>query len=110
MKNIIKVGALILIPVLAAGVQAEVTQDCVVEGKVKQRSGQESGTNVYVAFHSVKKSNEQANCSIDRQKRVAFKQPKNAMIENAPVGSTVTYRYVEQDNSDGQWSLVTVGM
>ncbi|MFT5710255.1 MAG: putative acyltransferase (DUF342 family) [Halioglobus sp.] len=110
MKSIIKVGTLLLLPMLAVGVQAEVTQDCVVEGKVKQRSGQENGTNVYVAFHSVKKSNEQTNCSIDRQKRVAFKQPKNAMIEHAPVGSTVTYRYVEQDNNDGQWSLVTVGM
>lgn len=110
MNNIIKIGVLLLIPMLTVGVQAEITQDCVVEGKVKQRSGQENGTNVYVAFHSVKKSNEQANCSIERQKRVAFKQPKNAMIETAPVGSTVTYRYVEQDNSDGQWSLVTVGM
>lgn len=110
MKITIKLGSLLLFPVLAAFAQAEVTQDCVVEGKVKQRSGQENGTNVYVAFHSVKKSNEKATCSIERQKRVAFKQPKNAMIENAPVGSTVTYRYVEEDNTEGQWDLITVGM
>jgi len=92
------------------GAQAEVTLDCLVEGKVQQKAEQERGTNVYVAFHSVKKSNEDVSCGLEQRKKVAFKEPKNAMIENAPIGSTVTYRYIENDNQDGEWSLISVGM
>ena len=110
MTNTIKIALLAVACLFGMGTQAEVAQDCLVEGKVKQRADQENGTNVYVAFHSVKKSNDETNCSLARQKRVAFKEPKNAMIENAPIGSTVTYRYTEKVNQDGEWRLISVGM
>ena len=109
-KHTIKTTLLVLTSLFVMGAQAEVTVDCLVEGEVKQKATQERGTNVYIAFHSVKKSNEDANCDLERRKKVAFKEPKNALIENAPIGSTVTYRYIENDNQDGRWSLISVGM
>ena len=110
MRYTIKTAVLLLAFLPVMGVQAEVAQDCLVEGTVEQRTGEKHSVDVYVAFHSVKKSDAQSKCSLARKKRVAFKEPKNAMIENAPVGSTVTYRYIEQDNKDTQWRLISVGL
>ena len=32
------------------------------------------------------------------------------MIENAPDGARVKYRYTEEDNQDGEWQLMGVSM
>lgn len=105
-----KVLTVALLPLWACGAWAEVTQDCIVEGTVDKRKAQQSGRDVYVAFHSANRASKDANCNIGRRHRVEFKEPKNAMIENAPDGSTVKYRYTEEDNQQGQWKLLDVSM
>lgn len=105
-----KVLAVALLPLWACGAWAEVTQDCIVEGTVDKQKAEQSGRDVYVAFHSADRADRNSRCDIGRRNRVEFKEPKNSMIENAPHGSTVRYRYTEEDNQQGEWRLLDVSM
>lgn len=98
------------LPLLAATAHAEVTQDCILEGTVDKGKAEQMGQDVYVAFHSASRAEKNSECSLQRRNRVQFKEPKNAMIENAPDGSKVRYRYTEEDNQQGEWQLLGVSM
>lgn len=109
MKMIAKSLALVVLPLFTAGAWADVTQDCILEGTVDKRKAEQAGKDVYVAFHSAKGANRDADCNIGRRNnRVEFKQSKDSGIENAPHGATVKYRYTEEDNDKGQWKLLDV--
>jgi len=98
------------LPMLAMAAQAEVTQDCILEGTVDKRKAEQMGQDVYVKFHSAARAERGSECNLQRRNRVQFKEPKNAMIENAPDGSKVRYRYTEKDNQQGEWQLIGVSM
>jgi len=110
MNKMTKLLTLALLPLFACGAWAEVTQDCILEGTVDKSKAEETGRDVYVAFHSADRASNKANCKINRRNRLEFKEPKNSMIENAPDGSTVKYRYTERDNQKGHWQLLDVSM
>lgn len=110
MKTITRALILATLPLLAAGTSAEVTQDCILEGTVDKKKAEQMGRDVYVAFHSASRAEKDSECKLNRRNRVEFKEPKNAMIENAPDGATVKYRYTEKDNQDGEWQLMGVSM
>ncbi len=84
------------------------TQDCIVEGTVKSKADVERGTNVYIAFHAAEDASGPDSCTLNKRSKMAFKEPKNAMIENVPAGSKVRYHYKQQGSSDAQWQLMDV--
>ncbi len=109
MKTLAKSLILVLLPLFAAGTWAEVTQDCIIEGKVDKRKAAQTGRDVYVSFHSAKEASQGANCNINtRRNRVEFKQSKTSGIDDAPHGAKVKYRYTEKNNAEGEWQLLDV--
>ncbi|MDP4652400.1 MAG: hypothetical protein NWR12_13500 [Haliea sp.] len=111
MKLITKTLILATLPLFSALTLAEVTQDCILEGTVDKKKAEQMGQDVYVAFHSTKRAEAGSECQLERRSRIQFKEPKNAMIENAPDGSQVKYRYTERDdNQVGEWQLMGISM
>ncbi|GAB3280899.1 hypothetical protein [Parahaliea aestuarii] len=111
MKTLTKLVALSVLPLLTAGAWAEVTQDCIVEGTVNKQKARETGKDVYVSFHSASRASDDASCQLNRRgSRVVFKEPRNALIENAPDGATVQYRYTELNHQQGEWTLLNVSL
>ncbi|GAB3316222.1 hypothetical protein [Haliea atlantica] len=98
------------LPLVALGARAEVTQDCILEGTVDKGKAEQMGRDVYVEFHSAARAERGSECNLQRRNRIQFKEPKNAMIENAPDGSKVRYRYTEKDDQQGEWRLIGVAM
>lgn len=101
------IGALALS--LAAGAaQAEITQDCILEGQVDKRRAEQLGHDVYVAFRSAE-SGDAATCELGRRgknRRVEFTAPSTSDIADAPHGARVKFRYTERNNERGQWELI----
>lgn len=93
---------------LAGQALAGSEQDCFIEGTVKSKSDVDSGTNVYIAFHSAEDAAGRDSCNLNKRSKVSFKQPKNAMIENVPEGSKVKYHYKQQESGEAEWQLMGV--
>lgn len=93
---------------LAGQVLASDGQDCIIEGTVKSRSDVANGTNVYIAFYSAEDAAGPDSCKLNRRGKLAFKEPKNAMIENVPAGSKVRYHYKQQGSDNAEWQLMDV--
>ena len=81
-------------------------KDCLLEGTV-YKSGQDQQTGV--KFHSAKKYDEDANCRVRRGEKMEFKLPEDPRLKEAPSGSTVKYRYQEQEDGSSKTELVSVG-
>ena len=109
-KTILGVLALSL---AATTVNAEITEDCILEGTVDMRKAEALGQPIYVNFRSARSGSE-ANCSMARRgknksRRVKFiSSPDVSQVNNAAHGSKVRYRYIERDNQPGQWELIEV--
>ncbi len=109
MKTMIRTLMVVVLPFLSVATWAEVTQDCILEGKVDKRKATQAGRDIYVAFHSAKEASQNANCNInDRRNRIEFKQPKTSGIEDAPHGAKVKYRYTEKNNQESEWQLLDI--
>ncbi|MFV0478365.1 MAG: hypothetical protein ACK5ME_11085 [Parahaliea sp.] len=108
MKTTIRILPLLLLP-LMTGTWADNQQDCILEGTVDKHKAERTGRDVYVSFHSAKKTNHSTNCTINsRRNRVEFKQSKHSDINDAPHGATVKYRYTEQADGEAEWTLLNV--
>ncbi len=109
MTAILTTALLALAPLSQAD---ELARDCIMEGTVKKKQTQNADTAVYVAFHSAEPATDETGCRLDRGRKLHFKEPKNAMIESAPEGSKVRYRYTEPRDSDqeAKWQLIDVSM
>ena len=110
MKFISKALIIASLPLFSAVSVAEVTQDCILEGTVDKKKAEQMGRDVYVAFHSSQRAESGSKCQLERRSRIQFKEPKNAMIENAPDGAKVKYRYTEHDDQAGEWQLMGISM
>ena len=107
--RIVTASATALILALSAGsTLAEVTQDCILEGTVKNAKNAEEQKKVYVAFHSARDPENQQTCNMKRRKKLHFKAPSESEIGTAPVGSKVRYRYREHDHEQGEMELISV--
>ncbi|QFU77469.1 hypothetical protein EY643_18330 [Halioglobus maricola] len=82
---------------------AETRKDCLLEGTVY-----ESGEGQSVKFHSAKKYDEDANCRVRRGEKMEFKLPEDTRLKEAPSGSTVKYRYQENNDGSSKTELVSV--
>lgn len=92
----------------SAGAQAEIVQDCVLEGVVDKERAAQMGRPVYLSFNSVARGSE-APCDMARRnksRRVQFKAPADGDIVDAPHGATVRYRYIERADGSGEWRLL----
>ncbi|MFN2287995.1 MAG: hypothetical protein ABR578_06635 [Chromatocurvus sp.] len=94
--------------VLATQAQAEITQDCILEGTVNQTRAASGEERVHVSFRSAQRG-EEAPCRMsrsDRNRRIEFKAPGDNDIADAPRGSRVKYRYTEDVEGKRQWRLI----
>ncbi|MFN2329098.1 MAG: hypothetical protein ABR612_09290 [Chromatocurvus sp.] len=95
-------------PPVAAQANAEITQDCILEGTVNQTRAASGGEAVHLVFRSAERG-EQAPCRmsrVDRSRRIQFKVPSDNDIVDAPHGSKVKYRYTEDVEGKRQWRLI----
>lgn len=88
---------------LAAFSHAESSQDCLLEGKVKNSRIKGHQNIVRIDFERPKPASEGANCHISKD--FSFKQPKGHRLENLPAGATVRYRFQSSEQGE-QWTLV----
>jgi hypothetical protein len=95
---------------VAMSASADINQDCILEGTVDKKRAEQLGQNVYVAFHSASATTAGTICHLPPGRKLAFKEPKNAMIENVPDGSEVTYHYIQRGKQQPQWRLISVNM
>ncbi|MEM6301591.1 MAG: hypothetical protein AAF991_01645 [Pseudomonadota bacterium] len=94
----------------ALNAQAEITQDCILEGTVDLRAAERMGQPTYVKFKRAQRG-ESAGCSINRKssRRVKFiSNPDPREIQHVSHGSTVRYRYLEHDRQQGRWELIEI--
>lgn len=103
-------GGALSIMLLALTAQAEVTEDCILEGTVDMRKAEQLGQTVYVRFNDARRGSD-AGCSLDRRsnnsRRVKFiSSPDTHDLDNATHGAKVRYRYIERDGQPGTWELI----
>jgi hypothetical protein len=101
-------------PLMTLQAQAEITEDCILEGTVDMHTARELGQSVYVKFSNARRGSE-AGCSMNRRnssRRVQFiSAPSAKALQDVDVkhGDAVTYRYIERNNQRGHWELVDIG-
>ncbi|MEO0437117.1 MAG: hypothetical protein AAF098_09435 [Pseudomonadota bacterium] len=113
-KNLAKAIALttaaVALTLGAVTAQAEITQDCILEGTIDLRAAERMGQPTYVKFKRAQRG-ESAGCSINRKssRRVKFiSNPDPREIQHVSHGSTVRYRYLEHDRQQGRWELIEI--
>ena len=107
MKTLLGMTSVIALA-LSVQVQAEITQDCILEGTVNQTRAASGNELVRVSFRSAERG-EEAPCRMsrsDRNRRIEFKAPSDNEIADAPHGSKVKYRYTEDVKGKRQWRLI----
>ena len=91
--------------------QAEITQDCILEGTVDLRAAERLGQPTYIKFRRAKRGTE-AGCAMSRKsssRRVQFiSNPDPSEVQNVSHGTTVRYRYQEHNGRQGHWQLIEV--
>ena len=104
-------GAALSLTLFALAAQADVTEDCILEGTVDMRKAEQLGQSVYVRFNDARRGSD-AGCSLDRRsnsRRVKFiSSPDTHDLDNASHGAKVRYRYIERDGQPGTWELIDV--
>jgi hypothetical protein len=97
---------------VGASAQAQVTEDCILEGTVDMRKAEHLGQPVYVRFEEARSGSE-GPCSMSRpgskSRRVQFvSSPDVRRLETVSHGARVHYRYTERDGQPGTWELIKV--
>ncbi|MFT7288156.1 MAG: hypothetical protein ACI87W_002271 [Halieaceae bacterium] len=99
----------LILSLLALNANAEITQDCILEGTVDKHKAERLGRPVYVTFRNARRGDEAA-CTINRRsksRRVQFtSRVDTSDIENAEHGTKVRYRYIERDDQRGSWEYI----
>ncbi len=108
MKLLMKSLVLAAFPAIALNAQAEVSQDCILEGEVNQKKAAAMQQNAYVRFYSATDGSTEVGCNMRKGKRIVFKQAKEDGIQNLPDGAVVTYHYTEGPDQQAQWRLLDV--
>lgn len=107
------ITAVLSLPLFTATANAEITEDCILEGTVDMRTAQRLGQPVYVKFSNARRGSE-AGCSMNRRgnsRRVQYiSSPSPDSLQNVNVqhGDQVRYRYIERNNQQGRWELVDI--
>lgn len=99
MKKMLMTAGLLL---LGNAAVADVTQDCILTGRVDNSAQQ-----VQVTFLAIEHGSE-ARCRINRgrsRSRIEFTVSAEDGLQELPTGSKVIYRYFQQSGED-QWELL----
>ncbi len=108
MKTGFSIIASALALALTAQAHAEITQDCILEGTVKQTRTASGSEKVRLVFRTAERG-EEAPCRMsraERSRRIQFKVPSDSDIVEAPHGAKVKYRYTEDVDGRRQWRLI----
>ncbi len=108
MKTLLKTAAAAALMLAAAGLQAEPTKDCLLEGTV-HRSASGGDDSLQVKFHSMKQYEPGARCRNRRNEKMQFQLPDDPRLQSAPNGSAVKFRYREDGDGESQTDLISVG-
>ncbi|EED36628.1 hypothetical protein NOR51B_2580 [Luminiphilus syltensis NOR5-1B] len=84
---------------------ADISQECILKGRVDQSRSTDAGQEVRVTFHRAEHG-DQARCRINKgntKNRVQFKARPEDKLQELPDGAAVEYRYIERNNGQGQW-------
>jgi hypothetical protein len=92
----------------AGAAQAGSEKDCLLEGTV-YKSGDAGQEQTDVKFHSAERYDKDANCRVRRGEKMEFKLPTDSRLEDAPSGSSVKYRYQQEQDGSSTAELVSVG-
>jgi len=105
-------GTSLALTFVALNAQAQITEDCILEGTVDMRKAEHLGQPVYVRFEDIRPGTE-GNCSLDRRSRSRRVQFVSSMdikpAKEVEHGERVHYRYVERQGEPGVWELIKVG-
>lgn len=108
MKTLMKMIAVVALPLIAVTSTAETTRDCMLEGTVqKGRGGDEQ--EVSVKINSVGKYDQDSSCRVRPGQKMEFKLPTDPRLQDAAPGSAVKYRYRTESDGSSQAELVSVG-
>ncbi len=95
----------------ALNANAQITEDCILEGRVDMRKAEQIGQPMYVRFDKAYRGTE-GTCSLNRsssRRRVKFiSNPNLDELDNVTHGARIRYRYVERDGEPGSWELMEV--
>tara|TARA_B110000503_G_scaffold125413_1_gene192958 strand:+ start:818 stop:1165 length:348 start_codon:yes stop_codon:yes gene_type:complete len=106
MKGLLPV-TLISIALISGTARAELSQECILDGRVSYKESVPNVTEVRLTFHNIEHG-DQARChSLTRnpKSRIQFKADLSDNLDKLPNGSKVSYRYIEQDGQV-QWELL----
>jgi hypothetical protein len=112
-KTIHKTLPLALLALFAPLANAEITQDCILEGVVDMRRAEQLGQSVYVKFRNARSGGEAA-CDMSRRSKSRrinlISTPNIEELQNVDLeqGDRVRYRYIERDHQHGYWELVDI--
>lgn len=97
--------------VAALNANAQITEDCILEGRVDMRKAEQIGQPMYVRFDKAYRGSE-GTCSLNRsssRRRVKFiSNPNLDELDDVTHGARIRYRYVERDGQPGSWELIEV--
>ena len=108
MKNLLQV-TLIGIAVISGAARADISQECILDGRLSYKESTTNATEVHLTFHNIEHG-DQARChSLTRnpRTRIQFKPDLSDNLDQLPNGSKVSYRYLEQDGQ-AQWDLIEI--
>ncbi|MEO1082488.1 MAG: hypothetical protein AAFY29_23240 [Pseudomonadota bacterium] len=95
----------------ALNANAQITEDCILEGRVDMRKAEQIGQPMYVRFDKAYRGTE-GTCSLNRsssRRRVKFiSNPNLDELDDVTHGARIRYRYVERDGQPGSWELIEV--
>jgi hypothetical protein len=104
-------GTALALTLGALNVNAEITEDCILEGRVDMRKAEHIGQPVYVRFDRAYRGSE-ARCTMNQEqnrRRVKFvASPDLGELADVSHGERVRYRYIERDGEPGNWQLMQV--
>ncbi len=95
--------------VVGSAAKAEISQECILEGRVVFQETTEDSTKVRVSFHDVKHG-DQGRCLLltrDRQSYLQFVADPRDQLHLLPNGAEVSYRFFEQDGQT-HWELMKI--
>lgn len=108
MKSTMKLLAATALTCLAFNAQAELVQDCVLEGKVIYSESLDLKQIIRVSFTSAQPFQADSHCNLRGNPK--FSQPKGSMIENLPDGAKVQYHFQKDDQGNTQWRMIKAKM
>jgi hypothetical protein len=108
MKKYCRTALVVCLATTSMAIIADEGRDCLLKGTVQGNEGNAESV-AKVRFHSMGKYDENAKCRVRRNEKMQFKLPDDPRLKEAPPGSTVKFRYREDEQGGSTTELLSVG-